>query len=63
MLFAGGRLFTEGELTVELVSAEGAREVPSGTPPLALRATGRLSPERADLIVLPGAAPGSGVSR
>ncbi|MER6911110.1 DJ-1/PfpI family protein [Streptomyces sp. NPDC000594] len=54
-LFAGG-LFTGGELTVELVTAEGEREVPSGAPPLSVRATGRLDPERADLIVVPGAA-------
>jgi putative intracellular protease/amidase len=41
---------------VELVSAEGAREVPGGTGALSLRATARLDPRRADLIVVPGAA-------
>ncbi|GAA2246551.1 DJ-1/PfpI family protein [Streptomyces amakusaensis] len=55
VLFAGG-LFTNGDLKVELVTAEGPRDVPSGTPPLSVRATARLSPERADLIVVPGAA-------
>ncbi|MFF1421047.1 DJ-1/PfpI family protein [Streptomyces sp. NPDC058280] len=54
VLFAGGVL-TDGALTVELVSAEGARDVPSGTGPLSLRATGVLDPARADLIVVPGA--------
>jgi transcriptional regulator GlxA family with amidase domain len=43
-------------VTVELVTAEGAREVPSGTPPLSLRATGTLAVDRADVIILPGAA-------
>jgi transcriptional regulator GlxA family with amidase domain len=51
-----GSLFTEGELTVELVTAEGPREVPSGAPPLSMQATGRLEPGRADLVVVPGAA-------
>jgi hypothetical protein len=47
---------TEGALSVELVSAEGAREVPSGSGPLSLRASARLDPQRADLVVVPGAA-------
>jgi len=42
-------------LSVELVSAEGAREVASGTGPVSLWATAQLDPQRADLIVLPGA--------
>jgi putative intracellular protease/amidase len=45
-----------GGLTTELVSAEGARDVPSGTEPLTLRAVGKLDPMRADLVVVPGAA-------
>ncbi|MFJ1677983.1 hypothetical protein ACIODT_23785 [Streptomyces sp. NPDC088251] len=53
VLFAGG-LLTDSDLTVELVTAEGPREVPSGTPPLSVRATAQLSPERADLILDPG---------
>lgn len=48
--------FTEGAVHVELVSAEGPRDVLSGLPPLSLRATGTLDPVRADVIVLPGAA-------
>jgi transcriptional regulator GlxA family with amidase domain len=55
VLGAGG-MVTDGALQVELVSAEGAREVPSGIGPLSLNATARLEPGRADLIVVPGAA-------
>jgi transcriptional regulator GlxA family with amidase domain len=55
VLGAGG-LTADGALEVELVSAEGAREVPSGIGPLSLRATARLEPDRADLVVVPGAA-------
>lgn len=55
VLSAGG-MVTGGGLQVELVSAEGAREVPSGLGVLSLRATARLQPQRADLIVVPGAA-------
>jgi transcriptional regulator GlxA family with amidase domain len=40
---------------VQLVSAEGPREVPSGLDTLTLRATQKLDPHRADLIVVPGA--------
>lgn len=50
-----GRLVTDDESTVEFVSAEGARRVPSGIPAIALAATSRLDPDRADLIVVPGA--------
>jgi transcriptional regulator GlxA family with amidase domain len=55
VLHAGGRL-AGGAIQVELVSAEGARTVMSGAPPLSLEAAGRLDPDRADLIVVPGAA-------
>ncbi|MFF3397803.1 DJ-1/PfpI family protein [Streptomyces sp. NPDC002659] len=55
VLTAGG-MVAGGALTVELVSAEGAREVPSGLGLLSLRAVGVLDPERADLVVVPGAA-------
>jgi transcriptional regulator GlxA family with amidase domain len=54
VLYAGGEL-TGGALAVELVSAEGPRQVPSGIEPLSLSATARLDPERADLVVVPGA--------
>jgi transcriptional regulator GlxA family with amidase domain len=43
------------QVTVELVSAEGPREVPSGIGPVSLRATAVLDPSRADVVVLPGA--------
>lgn len=55
VLHAGG-LASEGAVQVEFVSAEGAREVPSGVPGVSLRATAVLDPDRADLVVLPGAA-------
>jgi transcriptional regulator GlxA family with amidase domain len=54
-VLAAGRMVTDAPVRVELVSAEGAREVPSGLHPLSLRATARLDPRRADLIVVPGA--------
>ncbi|MGH3785008.1 MAG: DJ-1/PfpI family protein [Pseudonocardiaceae bacterium] len=50
-----GRMVTDGVLEVELVSAEGAREVPSGLGSLSLRATAALQPARANLVVVPGA--------
>lgn len=55
VLHAAGVL-TGGAVEVELVTAEGPREVVSGLPPLRLKATAALDPARADLIVLPGAA-------
>ncbi|GAA5040278.1 transcriptional regulator GlxA family with amidase domain [Thermocatellispora tengchongensis] len=54
VLYAGG-MAAGGALTVELVSAEGPREVVSGTGGMPLRATAALDPERADLVVVPGA--------
>ncbi|MBP2477548.1 transcriptional regulator GlxA family with amidase domain [Crossiella equi] len=50
----GGALATGGRSRVELVSAEGARAVPSGLHEVTLHATAALDPE-ADLLVLPGA--------
>ncbi len=60
VLSAGGAA-AGGALTVELVSAEGPREVTSGSPApapagLMLRATAALDPDNADLIIVPGAA-------
>lgn len=55
VLFAGG-VAAGGALTVELVSAEGPREVVGGSGGLTLRATGTLDPDKADLIIVPGAA-------
>ncbi len=46
---------TAGGMDVELVAAEGPREVPSGLRP-SLTATARLDPEQAGLVVVPGAA-------
>ncbi|AYF76393.1 DJ-1/PfpI family protein [Nocardia yunnanensis] len=54
VLYAGGTA-SDGAVTVELVSAEGPREVPSGTAGLTLRATGSIDLGRADLLVVPGA--------
>ncbi|WP_217248507.1 DJ-1/PfpI family protein [Streptomyces sp. AC602_WCS936] len=54
VLCAGGTA-APGAVSVELVSAEGPREVVSGTNGLALRATAALDPGRAGLVVLPGA--------
>lgn len=55
VLLAGGAV-AGGALAVELVSADGPGEVPSGAGPLSLRATAALDPRRADLVVVPGAA-------
>jgi putative intracellular protease/amidase len=54
VLHTGG-LASAGAVQVEFVSAEGAREVPSGVPGVSLRATAVLDPDKADLVVLPGA--------
>jgi putative intracellular protease/amidase len=55
VLWAGG-IAAAGALSVELVSAEGPREVESGSGGLVLRATAFLDPDKADLIIVPGAA-------
>src|SRR5438270_849803 len=55
VLGAGG-IVAGGVLTVELVSAEGPREVVSGSGGLILCATATLDPDNADLIIVPGAA-------
>ncbi len=54
VLHAGARA-SKGAITVELVSAEGARDVVTGTGGLTLRAAGALDPARADWIIVPGA--------
>jgi len=54
-VLAFGSQLLGGELKVELVSAEGPREVVSGTLGLALKATGRLDPGKPGYIVVPGA--------
>ncbi|MCX4835712.1 DJ-1/PfpI family protein [Streptomyces sp. NBC_01016] len=50
-----GAVASGGAFDVELVSAEGPREVVGGTGGLALRATAALDPARADIVVVPGA--------
>ncbi|MFG3043618.1 DJ-1/PfpI family protein [Streptomyces sp. NPDC048241] len=54
VLYAGGTA-SDGAVTVELVSAEGPREVISGTGGLTLRATGAVDLGRANLLLVPGA--------
>jgi transcriptional regulator GlxA family with amidase domain len=54
VLYAGG-MASDGAVSVELVTAEGPREVISGTGGLPLRATGTLDPARPGLILVPGA--------
>lgn len=54
-VLAFGSQILGGELIVELVSAEGPREVVSGTLGLSLRATGRLDPSKPGFVVVPGA--------
>ena len=53
-VFHIGAGLTGGGLTVELVSAEGPRPVPSGLEAVSLTATAALDPA-ADLVVVPGA--------
>lgn len=55
-VFCAAESFAAGELSVQLVTAEGARLVASGVNGLKVEASGRLNPERAGIIVFPGAA-------
>ncbi|MFI9159260.1 DJ-1/PfpI family protein [Kitasatospora aureofaciens] len=50
-----GATASGGAVSVELVSAEGPREVVSGTGGLSLRATGLLDPRRPGVVLVPGA--------
>jgi transcriptional regulator GlxA family with amidase domain len=54
-VLAAGSDAVGGELVVELVSAEGPRQVPSGSRGLALAATARLDPAKAGFVIMPGA--------
>jgi transcriptional regulator GlxA family with amidase domain len=54
-VFAAGGDASGGALEVELVAADGPREVVSGTRGLTLRATATLRPDRPGYVVVPGA--------
>ena len=54
-VFSAAEMYTNGALAVELVTAEGARLVESGINGLKIPASGKLNPERANLILVPGA--------
>jgi transcriptional regulator GlxA family with amidase domain len=54
VLAAGGE-FVGGDLTVELVAAEGPRSVVSGTLGLVLNATAKLDPSKPGFVIVPGA--------
>ncbi|MDO3676275.1 DJ-1/PfpI family protein [Paenibacillus ehimensis] len=54
-VFAAAGMYSEGALTVELVSAEGRRSVPSGLNGPALEAKAVLDPNRPGIILVPGA--------
>jgi len=53
--FAAAGMYAGGALTVELVSAEGARSVPSGLNGPSLKAEAALDPNRPGIILVPGA--------
>lgn len=54
-VFCAAAMNAENALNVELVTAEGPRSVPSGINGLRIEASGRLDPERAGIILVPGA--------
>lgn len=54
-VFCAAAMYAENSLHVELVTAEGPRSVPSGIGGLRIEASGRLDPERADIVLVPGA--------
>ncbi|KIL39026.1 thiamine biosynthesis protein ThiJ [Gordoniibacillus kamchatkensis] len=54
-VFAAAALYSGGEMTVELVSAEGKRSVPSGMNGPAIEAETVLDPSRPGIILVPGA--------
>jgi len=57
-VFGAAAIYSDNAITVELVTAEGPRSVPSGVGGLRIEASGRLSPERGGIILVPGAAGG-----
>jgi transcriptional regulator GlxA family with amidase domain len=54
-VLAAGSDAVGGDLTVELVAAEGPRPVASGTLGLVLNATAKLDPSKAGFVIVPGA--------
>lgn len=54
-VFSAAAMFADNALSVELVTAEGPRSVPSGINGLPIAASGRLNPEQAGIILVPGA--------
>ncbi len=54
-VFAAAGMYSGGAVTVELVSAEGKRSVPSGMNGPALEAQAALDPNRSGIILVPGA--------
>lgn len=54
-VFCAANMYSDGALSVELVTAEGARSVASGIDGLPVAASGALDPERAGIILVPGA--------
>ncbi|MFF2889126.1 DJ-1/PfpI family protein [Paenibacillus sp. NPDC057967] len=54
-VFYAAAMYADNAIRVELVTAEGARMVASGTNGLRIEATGVLNPEQADIILVPGA--------
>lgn len=57
-VFGAAAIYSDNAVTVELVTAEGPRSVPSGVGGLRIEASGRLSPGRGGIILVPGAAGG-----
>ena len=55
-ILAAAGTMTDGRLTVEFVSAEGPRQVPSGVNDVPLQATAGIDRQHADLLIVPGAA-------
>ncbi|GGG53215.1 DJ-1/PfpI family protein [Paenibacillus radicis (ex Gao et al. 2016)] len=54
-VFCAAEMLAGGVMNVEFVTAEGPRLVPSGINGLKIEASGKLNPERAGIIVVPGA--------
>lgn len=54
-VFSAASSYVEHELNVKLVTAEGSRTVASGVNGLKIEASGRLNPECAGIILVPGA--------